>query len=294
MRRHFFIEFLITDLCNESCPYCDLEYNNRNIQKSQEMDIDYFKYCINKIGQYSNNLMVELCGGEPGLISNLDDAILFLIDHKSVQKTQIMSNGLVRKNQPGLIKITDYYNEHLIKSIEDKNIIKFYDLEFEHFNNTRYVIVLDKITTSSLLNNFEYFDKTLDLFNEDKFWLKMFVERSQENSHKTEIIQLFKKINTDYAKYCIKQLTIDDKLSRRICALYPFLPTINLNTKKIIHCAYHNFHNQYQYDVTDDNLKKLIHNKLFNKYSPDYCNDCYLYNRDNRLSIINKKSNRLK
>jgi hypothetical protein len=151
--------------------------------------------------------------------------------------------------------------------------------------------VLTENTTLSLLDNFEYYDQ-MGFFNDDFFWLKMYVERTTKIQHRNEIIKLFTKINTSYANYCITQLTEQDKSKKRMCWMYPWQPVIDLQERKIIHCAYHNFTNELVFDCNESNIELLINNKLFRCMSmPQYCEDCYLYNRDDRFNLTNKKSN---
>ena len=283
---------MLSSKCDQSCSYCDLKNFHKNHQKMIEADLDYFKYCISKLSSLTDNLMIELTGGEPGLISNLSDFIEVLKQENSVVKTQLMSNGLVRKNHDDLYKEFDSYNEHLISDIKDTEITMFHDLELIDLVNGRSVVVLNKSTTNALLDNFEYFNE-MGLFNEDKFWLKMFVERSITNDHTNQIIELFEKIDTSYAHYCITQLTVDDDFSQAICSIYPWQPVINIENKKIIHCAFHNFSNQILVNCTDENMIKLINNDLFRTTDLRlYCKNCYLYNRNkNRFKSIRHKQN---
>lgn len=286
MNNVFFLEFLPTRLCNQSCPYCDLSPSQRNITKKVEMDLDYFKWIINSL--QTNNLMIEICGGEPGLVSNLEDALLFLKDHKSVVKTQLMSNGLIRYERPELLTLVDSYNEHLIKNIHGEHVEKFYDMEFDDIDNTKYVIVLSEQTTKSLLYNFDRYEK---FFNEDKFWLKLFVERSTINNHKKDIIELFQRIDSEYAKFNIERMGAIDTFAQTVCAKFPWLPCISLEDKKIIHCAYHNFTDTVEKDVTLENLDLLVNKRLFYDHTAPYCQNCYHYHHDPLFLMRTNKSN---
>jgi len=266
----FYVQFLLTKKCNKNCYYCDLNKSNKNYNNKFEVDLDYFEWCIKTLSMYSNNLFVELSGGEIGLISNIDDFILLLKSYKSVKKIQLMSNGLLRYNHPTIIDLVDVYNEHLVYKIDGKSIIKFYNMDFMNSINSKNIIVLDEVTTKSLLNNYDYFDY-IGIFNENNFWLKMYVERESINNHKNDIIKLFSHIKTSYANHCINQLQKYNKLKQKMCSMYPWMPVIDLDDKVIIHCAYHNFSNRIYFDCTEYNLGLLINRRLFRLSNPQYC-----------------------
>ena len=250
------------------------------------MDLDYFKWIINEFGKHTNNLMIELCGGEPGLCTNLDLAVQFLKDHKSVKYIQIMSNGLVRKNNIDIIKEVDFYNEHIIKDIIGTDIVKLHDMDLVDLPNAKNVIVMTPETTNSLLNNMDHFKY---LFN-DKHWFKLFVERTMRMTHKSELIKFYKE--SGVSNYYLDKLNKDlHRLSQVACGRNPFLPCINLDTEEIIHCAYFNFKDMSRELVTSDNIKKMVEGKLYNEI-PTYCQYCYLYHSDYRFSMKFNKSNR--
>lgn len=291
MKKYFFIEFTLTNRCNQMCHYCDLSPVFKNYGTSIEADLDKFKWCINNLN--TNNLYIELCGGEPGLISNLPDFIEFLNSCDNVKKTQLMSNGLVRATHPELIDQVDHYNEHIIRSIRDTHISKFYDLDFEYYPNMRYVIVLTYGTTKSLYDNFEHF-RARGLFDESRFWLKNYVDRTNPLSleHKRLLSLLYNKIGTSYAKYSAAQLSKENEIAKAVCKKISFLPVINLETNKIVHCAYHNFTEQLEKELTQENLDLLLTKQLFFNDNPSYCENCHLYFDDYRFLMKKNKSNR--
>jgi len=287
----FFLEFTLTNYCNETCEYCDLASTFKNHSTKVEADLDKFKWIINSLD--TNNLYIELCGGEPGLVSNLPDFIDFINSCDKVKKTQLMSNGLVRAIHPELIERVDHYNEHIIKNIEYKHINKFYNLPFEFRKNTRYVVVLDYYTTYALYYNFDHW-KEFGLFNESNFWLKNYVDRTNpiHHKHKELLFLLYDKINTSYAKYSAAQLSNENEIARTVCKKISFLPVINLETDKIIHCAYHNFTSQLEKELTQENLSLLLTKRLFFNDNPSYCENCHLYFDDYKFLLSNNKANR--
>jgi hypothetical protein len=287
----FFVEFTITPVCNQDCYYCDLE--RKDYQGTWEADIDYFKWIVNELGSHTQNLMIELCGGEPGLCSNLESFISFLRDHKSVKLSQLMSNGLVRMTRPDLIKEVTYYNEHLVKEIVGTTQHLFYPMDhvdtagMEH-PNAKSVIVTTPTTTKSLLDNFDHF-RWMGLFD-DNMWIKPFVERTINITHKNNLIELYTRLGKDYV---VNQLQNTDKGAKAICARRPFLPNINLQRGTIQHCAYKNFTDCVEVLASAENLEKLVNKMLFmSQENPTYCENCYLYSRDKMLLLMGNKCNR--
>ena len=290
MKKYYCIQFIPSKRCNQSCSYCDLSPHFKKQEVESEIDIDYFKWCINVMGDYTDNLIIEMSGGEPGLLSNLEEALIVMKDHPSVKKTQLMSNGLVRLKRPHLIHLVDTYFEHLVKSIKGKQVNKFYDLEFLDLSHTKNVIVLDNNATDALL---KYKDFYADFYNKDKFWLKLYVERTTPNTFKDKTTKLFNIIDSDYGRFNILRLNHENKFARGVCSKIPWLPCIDLEDREIIHCAYHDFTNRVSKPLNKENLEQLISGKLFVfDKQPEYCKTCYHYYDDPLFLLEPNKSNR--
>jgi len=279
----FYVQFLLSKKCNQSCSYCDLQHQYKNTKNTFEIDLDYFKWCINELGKHSKELMIEICGGEPGLIDNLYNVFEFLKSHPNVIKTQLMSNGLVRINQPNVINLVDQYNEHLIKNIVCGVIEKFYDIDYLKQSNTKTVIVLNKETTKSLL---EYKEDLHELYDKRYFWLKAFVERSTKNDY---IEDMLKVLDTNFYK---ERFNNPKMFDRKVCSKYSWLPCIDTEKKKIIHCAYHNFTNTIEYELTSENIEKLVNKNIFKSANPQYCDYCYGFSNSPMLLMTTPRINR--
>jgi len=288
MTELFYLEFILTKNCNQKCPYCDL--TNKNITTTSEADIDYIKWLLDTIP--TDNLYIEITGGEVGLISNLHDLATTIKLHKNVKFARIMSNGLVRINHPSTIDIVDRYNEHLVEYINGTEFIKFYNMDFDYQDNIKYVIVLDERTVRSILENYEYFEE-YGLFNKNKFWLKQYVPRNGKFTpeHKADLLALYSKINTTQSKYCTTQLMVDNNNAREVCKKVSFLPGIDIIDRKLLHCSYHNFTDRITYDCTKTTLTKLVNKTLFKDEAGAYCDQCYLYFRDADFLAANNNSN---
>ena len=275
----FFLELLVTKFCNQKCSYCNVypttKFKNLN---EVEVDIDF----LNKILEYFNyeNMFMEICGGEPGCVKNLDEVFKTLYNHKNIKGIQVMSNGLVRKL--GYEWITNkkvIYNEHLVKSINDKNIIKFYDdLIFEKIKNRKYVIVTTEKTITSILKNFSFYKK-LGMFD-NMFWYKLLVDKTYSiNGFQDKLINFYKKINQKdlQSNLTMIQYFIDgfeSNITRKtLCAMNSPQPGIDFETKEILHCsAFLDRTNRVKFNKA--NCEKLLKMKLFN--ITDYCKSCYI------------------
>lgn len=288
----FFVEFCLTKKCDQRCYYCDV--NHKGFTEEVEIDLDYFKWIVDELGKETKHLMVELCGGEPGLVSNLPDIVEFLLSHKSVEKTQIMSNGLVRVKHEALIDLVDWYNEHLVMDIVGTEVKKFHDMEFLYAPHTKNVIVMTERTVNSLIENEDYFR---DIIESPNFWFKTYVERGVWLS--TDHVELLKDFYLKHkhvwlADHYMERLKFrDERLSVAVCAKSPFLPVIDMEDERIIHCAYHNFTDRITRNITEKNLSNLVKKSLF-KYDeqPEYCKKCHHYYDDPIFLMKDNRSNR--
>lgn len=288
----FFLQFILTTKCNQTCEYCNVYNFNKN-QTKLEIDLDFLKYILTLI---PNNTMIEFGGGEPGLLSNLDEAFKLVYDNSKVTDIQIMSNGLVRLNSyDWLTKENVWYNEHLIYEIDNKHINKFYDLEFIENLRWQYVVVTTQTAIQSLLLNYEYY-KDLGLFRKI-FWYKLMVPKVKGILSFIDELEIFfnllkkEKIHDyiDFTLNCIntiKGLNNNSIPLRRLCAINCSRPTIDFETKQLVHCGAY-FKNSVRYNLTDDIFQKHLNCDLF-KYE-DYCKDCYIIMGQGATSIISCK-----
>lgn len=280
----FFIELLLTNNCNAHCNYCSF---TKNVSQTSEVDIDYLRYILKCL---PCDLFLEISGGEPGLISNLDDVILTLVNSKNCKKIQIMSNGLVRHNNifnsifcdPLIESKLHLYNEHLILNIDKNNILeKLYNYDFLHYNKYRNIIVL----TPSVLNNI-----SVKFMNEIKPFtiFKILIPNTLKTTS-----DYYKKLNA-FKSIIFEPYLNDIKYTasrRKLCGCYSHNPSIHLQFKKIYHCTI--FHTVCdKKEVSKDNLEKLLKGTLFTY--KDYCSTCNFYDLDESKyqKYINVKKNK--
>lgn len=265
-----FLEILLTKACNQKCYYCNVYCNTMYHADSPiEIDIDFLDYAIQC---HDYDIYLEFSGGEPGLVKNLDDAYKCVFNHKHVKKLRIMSNGMLRIAGYDWLDDIDYY-EHLVYDIDGKTIIKFYDnldISSKYYN----VIITTPKTTRSLLDNYDYFNKEYDIFNKSKYWIKILNPKTiSAYDNRNDIIELFTKIGRlDEIR---NFLELDDRM-RKVCSKFPYLPAIDMETKKYLHCGAYSIICDRK-DLTKDAVIKNNKGLLFG-YN-DYCKNCYIYNR---------------
>jgi organic radical activating enzyme len=260
----YFLQLTLTKNCNQNCYYCDVF----QIKDEIEVDLDFLKYVLSC---YPKNLMVELTGGETGLVKNLDDVYRICLDNTVA--IQVMSNGLVRKRGFDWLENV-YYNEHLIKEIVDKDIIKFYDLDFEFKNKWKYVIVTTEITTKSLLKNQDHWNTIL---KSPFFWFKLMNPKTHDISrYSKELKDLFSIVNDsnsiDMIEYTEGIRNFDSK--KILCQKYPPQPAIDFETKEIVHCATTLMKCERK-PFTKQNVDLNLKSKLFTNF--DSCVECYTF-----------------
>lgn len=289
----YFLEFILTTKCNQQCDYCNV-YNINKKETSLEIDLDFLNYVLKYI---PDNTKIELCGGEPGILNNLDQAFNIVNSNPKVKAIQIMSNGLVRKNGYEWLENENVnYNEHLIKEITDKNIIKFYDeLDFIEKPRWKYVIVTTYKTIKSLLENYDYY-KNLGLFS-NKFWYKLMNPKTNSIEYflpsiKDFFVKLKNEQSHDYTKYTLDR--IDFLINReknfnikKLCGMNSPLPTINFETKELIHCGAFLKHSR-RYKFNKESFNRHLECSLFTLFE-QYCKDCYIFKDVSPQSITSCK-----
>jgi hypothetical protein len=259
-----------------------------------EVDLHFLKYILKYVPQ---NTMIEFCGGEPGLLINLEEAFEIVYTHPNVKAVQIMSNGLVRlRNFDFLENENVYYCEHLIKDIDNKNVGLFYDtLCIINKPRWRYVVVTTESTTDSLLNYYDYYKK-LGFFR-DMFWYKIMNPKTHGvNSFVKKLEILFKKLKNDNyldANFTLERIDaikgLDPKVKTRrsACGLNSPQPTIDFETKELVHCGAY-LEDSQRHCYHPDLFEKHLRCQLFNPGK--YCKECYIYMNNQYKSILDCRS----
>lgn len=271
----------MTRNCNKKCSYCS---NYGSHLEKIEVDIDYFKYVLSLLSNISN-LRLEISGGEPGTITNLEDCLDMIYECKNIQQLSILSNGLVRSNYPHLLDsvtiTTEYYEHIFVDDLFDKIDTQYGKSLFN------YILVIDEKVINVLLNNISKLLDTKVFTNDIK--LKFLTQpKSKFNNEYISKLRMFYKIilskEINISKCCkvscLYHLDLLDRLdnidyeTRLRCSHRPSMSFLDIENKKIGACSMHVSTSEL-YDITQYNISRLIDGELF-KYNT-YCNQCIKY-----------------
>ncbi len=240
------IDFFLSMSCNKDCHYCTsytLEMRNLTV------DMNFLRMCLEYLKNYK--VRINLLGGEPGLIKNLDEVINEIKKYPNFV-CSVLSNSFVRKRYPHILEDKDIlYVEH--------NILDWYEDEVKKLGNFDYVPENDKNNFNVVVrtpNYFKYKDKypeVLEKLNHKNTMWKAFNGRSPEF---TDVIQA-------------------EEIDRKMCAAFPQVPVIDFEKRHIVHCS-KKFANNKElsktFDLTQENIDKMMNWQLF-KYE-NYCKTC--------------------
>ena len=238
------IDFYLSKSCNKSCHYCTawtLEMRYLHV------DMDLVRTILKGLAPYKTRIC--LLGGEPGLIKNLDEVIAEIKKHPNLIP-QVLSNSLVRKFYPHVLEDPDIiYIEHLV--------LDFYEDRIEKLGNYPFLPKND-------MNNYNLIIQTPNYF------------KYRENFDLTEIDHE----NTEFKEYNSRspdffsdhELVQAPEIERRICAKFPQVPVFDFEIQKIRHCSRKAINGSREFDITIDNIEKMMNYDLFE--FEKYCTTC--------------------
>ena len=241
------IDFFLSMSCNKNCHYCTsytLEMRNLTV------DMDFLRKVLGFLKKYK--VRVNLLGGEPGLIKNLDEVI------SEIKKNQnhvcsVLSNSFVRKRYPHILEDKDIlYVEH--------NILDWYEHEVTKLGNYGdFVPENDK-------NNYNVVVRTPNFFKyKDKY-----PEVMKKLDHKNTMWKAFNGRSPEFT-----DIVQAPEIDRKMCAAFPMVPVIDFEKRHIVHCS-KKFANNSElsktFELTQENIDKMMNFRLF-KYE-NYCKTC--------------------
>lgn len=235
------VDFYLSKSCNKSCHYCTawtLEMRNLTV----DMDflrtvLDYFK---------DHKVKINLLGGEPGLIKNLDEVIAEIKKNPNFIPS-VLSNSFVRKRYPWILEDPDiYYVEHLVLDFHEDQIEKLGNYDFFGPND---------------LNNYNLIIKTPGYFAyRDSFDIPNI-------DHPNTIL---KEYNSRSPTYDV--IDMAPEFDRRICAAFPLVPVIDFEAKMIRHCSKKVINGSRRFEITQESIDKMMDFSLFE--FEEYCKKC--------------------
>lgn len=235
------IDFYLSKSCNKSCHYCTawtLQMRNLHV------DMDFLRLTLDGLAPFKTK--INLLGGEPGLIKNLDEVIDEIKKYPNFI-ISVLSNSLVRKFYPHILEDPSIlYVEHLV--------LDFYEDRIEKLGNYPFLEPNDK-------NNYNLIIKTPNYFKYRE------THDLSEIDHDQTILKAFNSRSPDY-----DATSQAAEIDRKLCAKFPSVPVIDFELQKIRHCSKKFINGSKHFDVTEENLHKMMKFELF-EYE-DYCVSC--------------------
>tara|TARA_X000000368_G_scaffold419062_1_gene421939 strand:+ start:7587 stop:8432 length:846 start_codon:yes stop_codon:yes gene_type:complete len=238
------VDFYLSKSCNKSCHYCtawtlEMRYLHTNM--------DLVRTILKGLSPYKTRIC--LLGGEPGLIKNLDEIIAEIKKHDNLIP-QVLSNSLVRKFYPHILEDPEIiYIEHLV--------LDFYEDKIEKLGNWPFLPRNDK-------NNYNLIIETPGYFKyRDRFDL---TEIDHENTEFKEYNSRSPDFHSDH------DIIQAPEIERRICAKFPQVPVFDFEIQKIRHCSRKAIDGSREFDITVENIQKMMEYKLFD--FEKYCTTC--------------------
>jgi len=240
------IDFFLSMSCNKNCHYCTsytLEMRNLTV------DMDFLRETLHYLRKYK--VRVNILGGEPGLIKNLDE-VIYEIKKNNNFICSVLSNSFVRKRYPHILEDPNIlYVEH--------NILDWYENEVKKLGNFDYV-------PENNMNNYNVVVKTPNYFK-------------YKDNH-PEVVEKLDHNNTMWKAFNGRSPEFTDviqaaEIDRKMCAAFPMVPVIDFEKRHIVHCS-KKFANNTElsktFDLTQENVDKMMNFRLF-KYE-SYCKTC--------------------
>ena len=241
------IDFFLSMSCNKNCHYCTsytLEMRNLTV------DMDFLRMCLDYLKDYK--VRVNLLGGEPGLIKNLDDVINEIKKYPNFV-CSVLSNSFVRKRYPWILEDPEIlYVEH--------NILDWYDHEVTKLGN------YGDFVPENNMNNYNVVVKTPNYFK----YRHKYPEIVKKLDHRNTMWKAFNGRSAEFI-----DIIQADEIDRKMCAAFPMVPVIDFEKRHIVHCS-KKFANNTElsktFELTKENIDKMMNFQLF-KYE-NYCKTC--------------------
>ena len=241
------IDFFLSMSCNKNCHYCTsytLEMRNLTV------DMDFLRKVLGYLKNYK--VRVNLLGGEPGLIKNLDEVIAEIKKNDN-HVCSVLSNSFVRKRYPWILEDKEIlYVEH--------NILDWYEHEVTKLGN------YGDFVPENDMNNYNVVVKTPNYFK----YRHKYPEIVKKLEHKNTMWKAFNGRSAEFT-----DIIQADEIDRKMCAAFPMVPVIDFEKRHIVHCS-KKFANNTElsktFELTKENIDKMMNFQLF-KYE-NYCKTC--------------------
>lgn len=236
------VDFYLTKSCNKTCHYCQswtLEMRNL------EVDMDFLRHTLECFK--GNKTIIQLLGGEPALVKNLNEVIAMIQEYPEFRVT-VLSNSLIRIKYPNIVEDQSiYYLEHLVLDFHEDRIEKLGPKSFDFFPEND-------------LNNYNIVIMTPGYYEYRKNFKLNYID------HKNTMLKQYNSRSPTFS--ILEQAPL---LTRQICSKFPLVPVIDFEERKLRHCS-KKINESKRYEITKENINKLFDYTLFE--FEDYCDKC--------------------
>lgn len=253
------IDFYLTKSCNKSCHYCTAWTTE---MRNLDIDMDFTRDVLKWLSPYKAR--INFLGGEPALTKNLDEAIAEVKKYPNLTPV-VLSNSLIRKFYPHILEDPEvHYIEHLV--------LDFYEDRIEKLGNYDFFGPNDKHNYNLIIMtpNFELYKKKHDV---------------EHLYHEQTLFKEFNSRSPTFTKF-----EQSPELDRKMCSLFPRVPVIDYELKKIRHCSKKVINGSKHFDVTKENIDKMMNFDLFQfeKYCQLCTEEIPKRNEEMRLILMDK------
>lgn len=124
------LDWCVADICNMNCEYCissDIKKNESAYRNPDNKTVLSIAYRIKELSNYFKKITVNLCGGEPLLAENIDQAIEVLSEKSNIELVLITNFKLIDKIHTRLSKFKDLFISLHIKYRSDDEVTGMID-----------------------------------------------------------------------------------------------------------------------------------------------------------------------
>ncbi len=130
MKDFIVLDWCVADICNMNCEYCissDIKKNEPAYRSPDNKTVLSIAYRIRELSNFVKKITVNLCGGEPLLAENIDQAIEILSEKSNIEIVLITNFKLIDKIQTRTTKFKDLFISLHIKYRSEDEVTAMID-----------------------------------------------------------------------------------------------------------------------------------------------------------------------
>jgi organic radical activating enzyme len=112
VKDYIVLDWYVADICNMDCEYCissEIKKNESAYKKPLDKTVIDIANRIKELSNYVKKITVNLCGGEPLIAGNIDQAIEILSEKSNIELVLITNFKLIDKIQSQLSKFSNLF-----------------------------------------------------------------------------------------------------------------------------------------------------------------------------------------